>query len=43
MSLPSMTFDVTTNAHLFKYDSNYGKYPGTVEVDGTDLSSTATG
>lgn len=22
------------NAHLFKYDTNYGKYPGTVEVDG---------
>jgi glyceraldehyde 3-phosphate dehydrogenase len=30
-------FDVETNAHLFKYDSNYGKYPGTVEVDGNDL------
>jgi glyceraldehyde 3-phosphate dehydrogenase len=30
-------FDVNTNAHLFKYDSNYGKYPGTVEVDGSDL------
>ena len=25
-------FDVATNAHLFKYDSNYGKFPGTVEV-----------
>lgn len=25
-------FDATTNAHLFKYDSNYGIYPGTVEV-----------
>jgi glyceraldehyde 3-phosphate dehydrogenase len=25
-------FDVKTNAHLFKYDSNYGIYPGTVEV-----------
>ncbi len=23
--------DTKTNAHLFKYDSNYGKYPGTVE------------
>ncbi|MBM2826225.1 MAG: gap [Dehalococcoidia bacterium] len=23
--------DPKTNAHLFKYDSNYGKYPGTVE------------
>lgn len=30
-------FDVKTNAHLFKYDSNYGKYPGTVEVDGNNL------
>ena len=30
-------FDTDTNAHLFKYDSSYGKYPGTVEVDGTDL------
>jgi len=30
-------FDVNTNAHLFTYDSNYGKYPGTVEVDGSDL------
>ena len=26
--------DATTNAHLLKYDSNYGGYPGTVEVDG---------
>jgi len=25
-------FDAATNAHLFKYDSTYGKYPGTVEV-----------
>jgi len=25
-------FDAATNAHLFKYDSNYGTYPGTVEV-----------
>ncbi|MBW1712990.1 MAG: type I glyceraldehyde-3-phosphate dehydrogenase [Deltaproteobacteria bacterium] len=25
-------FDVETNAHLFKYDSNYGKFPGQVEV-----------
>jgi glyceraldehyde 3-phosphate dehydrogenase len=25
-------FDVETNAHLFKYDSTYGKYPGTVET-----------
>ena len=32
-------FDSKTNAHLFKYDSNYGIYPGTVDVeaDGTDL------
>ncbi|MBM4271126.1 MAG: type I glyceraldehyde-3-phosphate dehydrogenase [Deltaproteobacteria bacterium] len=25
-------FDVETNAHLFKYDTNYGKYPGEVAV-----------
>jgi len=25
-------FDAATNAHLFKYDSTYGKYPGAVEV-----------
>jgi glyceraldehyde 3-phosphate dehydrogenase len=25
-------FEASTNAHLFKYDSNYGTYPGTVEV-----------
>jgi glyceraldehyde 3-phosphate dehydrogenase len=25
-------FDVKTNAHLFKYDSNYGIYEGSVEV-----------
>lgn len=24
--------DATTNAHLFKYDSTYGRYPGTVEA-----------
>ncbi len=30
-------FDAKTNAHLFKYDSNYGIYPGTVEVVGSDL------
>jgi glyceraldehyde 3-phosphate dehydrogenase len=24
-------------AHLFKYDSNYGQFPGEVEVDGDDL------
>jgi glyceraldehyde 3-phosphate dehydrogenase len=38
--------DVQTNAHLFKYDSNYGRYPGTVEVrddklviDGREIQS----
>ena len=25
-------FDAATNAHLFRYDSTYGRYPGTVEV-----------
>jgi len=30
-------FDAATNAHLLKYDSNYGKYPGTVEVQGGNL------
>jgi glyceraldehyde 3-phosphate dehydrogenase len=30
-------FDAKTNAHLFKYDSNYGIFPGTVEVSGSDL------
>lgn len=30
-------FDAKTNAHLFKYDSNYGIFDGTVEVAGTDL------
>jgi glyceraldehyde 3-phosphate dehydrogenase len=25
-------FDVATNAHLFKYDTNYGRYPGEVGV-----------
>ncbi|MBP1721163.1 MAG: glyceraldehyde-3-phosphate dehydrogenase [Deltaproteobacteria bacterium] len=25
-------FDVETNAHLFKFDTNYGRYPGRVEV-----------
>jgi glyceraldehyde 3-phosphate dehydrogenase len=29
--------DVETNAHLFKYDSNYGIYPGEVKVDGSDI------
>ena len=30
-------FDSKTNAHLFKYDSNYGIYPGKVELDGNDI------
>lgn len=30
-------FNAETNAHLFKYDTNYGRYPGTVEVKGNDL------
>ncbi len=30
-------FDSKTNAHLFKYDSSYGRYDGSVEVDGDDL------
>ncbi len=30
-------FDSKTNAHLFKYDSNYGIFDGTVEVVGNDL------
>src|SRR3970282_224532 len=41
-------FDPATNAHLFKYDSTYGKYPGTVEVkdghlvvDGKTITVTA--
>jgi glyceraldehyde 3-phosphate dehydrogenase len=29
--------DVETNAHLFKYDSNYGVFDGTVEVQGGDI------
>lgn len=29
--------DSETNAHLFKYDSNYGIYEGQVEVDGDDI------
>ncbi|MFH1639733.1 MAG: glyceraldehyde 3-phosphate dehydrogenase NAD-binding domain-containing protein, partial [Chloroflexota bacterium] len=29
--------DTKTNAHLFKYDSSYGKYPGEVKVDGDSL------
>jgi len=30
-------FPPETNAHLFKYDSNFGIYPGTVEVVGEDI------
>jgi len=30
-------FDAATNAHLLKYDSNYGQYPGTIEVKDGDL------
>jgi len=29
--------DAKTNAHLFKYDSNYGVYPGQVEANNDDL------
>jgi glyceraldehyde 3-phosphate dehydrogenase len=29
--------DAKTNAHLLKYDSNYGPYPGKVELVGGDL------
>jgi glyceraldehyde 3-phosphate dehydrogenase len=29
--------DASTLAHLLRYDSVLGRYPGTVEVDGTDL------
>jgi glyceraldehyde 3-phosphate dehydrogenase len=41
-------FDTATNAHLFKYDSNYGVFPGDVEaransfvVDGREIAVTA--
>jgi glyceraldehyde 3-phosphate dehydrogenase len=30
-------FDTKTNAHLFKYDTNYGKYEGSVAIDGNDF------
>ncbi len=33
--------DMKTMAHLLKYDSNYGKFDGTVEVAGDGLLSTA--
>jgi glyceraldehyde 3-phosphate dehydrogenase len=29
--------DTETNAHLLRYDSTYGHFPGTVEVSGTEL------
>jgi glyceraldehyde 3-phosphate dehydrogenase len=29
--------DAKTNAHLLKYDSVHGRFPGTVEVEGNDL------
>ena len=29
--------DAETNAHLFKYDSNYGRFEGSVEVKGDSL------
>ena len=31
-------FDSETNAHLLRYDSNYGRYPGTVVVTKTGLT-----
>src|SRR3982750_1568838 len=41
-------FDTKTNAHLFKYDSNYGVYPGDVQahesafvIDGQEIRVTA--
>jgi glyceraldehyde 3-phosphate dehydrogenase len=41
-------YDVETNAHLFKFDTNYGRYPGTVKakknaivVDGHEVKSFA--
>ncbi len=30
-------FPAETNAHLFKYDTNYGRFDGTVEVSGGNL------
>ena len=29
--------DAETNAHLFKYDSTYGRYPGQVELGNQEL------
>ncbi len=30
-------FDLKTMAHLLKYDTNYGRFPGTVDIDGDCL------
>jgi glyceraldehyde 3-phosphate dehydrogenase len=30
-------FDAETNARMLKYDTNYGVYPGTIEVDGNTI------
>ena len=30
--------DAKTNAHLFKYDSTYGRYPGNVEANGDSMN-----
>lgn len=30
-------FNTKINAHLFKYDSNYGIFPGSIEISGNDL------
>ncbi len=35
--------DAKTNALLFKYDSNYGRFPGDVTVEGTDFAITFNG
>jgi len=29
--------DIVTNVHLLKYDSNYGRFPGEVKIDGNDM------
>ncbi len=34
---------VEANAHLFRYDSVHGRFPGTVEVDGDSLIITMHG
>ena len=31
-------FDIPTNAHMLKYDSNYGRYPGTVVATKSGLT-----